>query len=32
MDNSLMKSFGWEPRIGMEDGLRSTYQWYAGHA
>jgi GDP-L-fucose synthase len=28
MDNALIKSLGWEPRIGLEAGIRSTYQWY----
>ena len=32
MDNSLMQSLGWVPGIGMEDGIRSTYKWYADQA
>jgi GDP-L-fucose synthase len=28
MDSSLLRSRGWEPRISLEDGVRSTYEWY----
>jgi len=34
MDNNLIRSFGWEPKISLEDGIRSTYmnltneEWY----
>lgn len=28
MDSSLLRSRGWAPRISLEDGIRSTYQWY----
>lgn len=28
LDSSRMNTFGWRPRIELEDGLRSTYQWY----
>lgn len=28
MDSSHLRSLGWEPRIGLRDGIRSTYEWY----
>jgi len=34
MDNEIIRSFGWEPKIGLEEGIRSTYEnlkdqdWY----
>jgi GDP-L-fucose synthase len=28
MDSSLLRSRGWAPRISLEDGVRSTYDWY----
>ena len=28
MDNSIIKSFGWKPTISLEEGLKSTYNWY----
>jgi GDP-L-fucose synthase len=28
LDSSLLSSMGWQPRIGLEDGLRKTYDWY----
>jgi GDP-L-fucose synthase len=28
MDSSLLRSRGWAPEISLEDGIRSTYQWY----
>lgn len=28
MDSSLLRSRGWEPKISLEDGIRSTYEWY----
>ena len=28
MDSSLIRSRGWWPKIALEDGIRSTYQWY----
>jgi GDP-L-fucose synthase len=28
MDSSFISSMGWAPRIGLDDGLRSTYAWY----
>jgi GDP-L-fucose synthase len=28
MDSSLLRSRGWEPRISLEDGIRSTYEWF----
>ena len=26
-----VKSLGWEPKIGLRDGIESTYQWYKAH-
>jgi GDP-L-fucose synthase len=28
MDSSLIRAAGWSPRISLEDGIRSTYEWY----
>jgi GDP-L-fucose synthase len=28
LDVSRIKALGWEPEIGLEEGLRLTYQWY----
>jgi GDP-L-fucose synthase len=28
LDVSMARSLGWEARIGLEDGLRRTYEWY----
>jgi GDP-L-fucose synthase len=28
LDVSRLTSLGWRPRIGLEDGIRSTYQWF----
>lgn len=30
MDSALIRSRGWEPRIPLEEGIRSTYEWYLG--
>jgi GDP-L-fucose synthase len=29
LDVSRLRSLGWEPGIGLNEGLRTTYQWYA---
>lgn len=31
MDVSKLKSLGWEPKIGLEEGLSITYQWFLAH-
>ncbi len=28
MDVSRLSALGWRPRIGLEDGIRATYDWY----
>ncbi len=28
LDSSRIRSFGWEPQIGLDEGLKSTYKWY----
>ena len=28
MDSSRLRGLGWSPRISLEDGIRSTYEWY----
>jgi GDP-L-fucose synthase len=30
MDSSLIRAHGWAPRISLEDGIRSTYEWFLG--
>ncbi len=30
MDNTRMIKGGWRPKIGLEAGLRATYEWFAG--
>lgn len=31
LDVSRMESLGWKPQVGLEDGVRATYQWYVEH-
>jgi GDP-L-fucose synthase len=31
MDVSRLTSLGWSPRIGLEEGIASTYRWYRDH-
>jgi len=31
MDVSRIKALGWAPEVGLEDGVRRTYQWYLEH-
>ena len=28
LDSSLINSFGWRPKIGLNEGLDKTYSWY----
>ena len=28
LDSSLINSFGWRPKIGLNEGLQKTYSWY----
>ena len=30
MDTSRLREHGWSPRISLEDGIRSTYEWFLG--
>jgi GDP-L-fucose synthase len=32
MDGSRIAAMGWQPRIGLEDGIRSTYQYFLAQA
>ena len=32
LDVSRLRELGWRPRIGLEEGLRSTYAWYVAHS
>lgn len=32
LDVSRLHALGWRARIGLEEGLRDTYQWYVRHA
>ncbi len=32
LDVSKMTELGWKPRIALQDGIRSTYRWFVGHA
>jgi GDP-L-fucose synthase len=29
LDTSKLRSLGWQPKIGLEEGLTSTYRWFA---
>ncbi|MCQ8104354.1 GDP-L-fucose synthase [Methylomonas sp. SURF-2] len=31
MDNGKLRSLGWQPTIGLEEGLNATYQWFLQH-
>ncbi|WP_150046283.1 MULTISPECIES: GDP-L-fucose synthase [Methylomonas] len=31
MDNSKLRALGWQPKIELEQGLASTYQWFVEH-
>ncbi len=31
MSSAKLQAMGWKPRISLEDGLRSTYQWFRDH-
>ena len=31
MDVSIMKTLGWEAKIGLNEGLAATYKWYTEH-
>ena len=31
LDVSRINSLGWKPTIGLEEGIRATYQWFASH-
>lgn len=31
LDTCKLASLGWQPKIGLEEGLASTYRWFASH-
>lgn len=31
LDSSLISQMGWKPRIGLENGISSTYDWFIAH-
>ena len=31
LDTSRLSSLGWKPAIGLEEGIRGTYDWYVAH-
>jgi GDP-L-fucose synthase len=31
MDGSRLRGLGWEPKVGLEQGLRDAWQWFAQH-
>jgi len=31
LDVSRLRGMGWQPRIGLEEGLRATYEWFRTH-
>ncbi len=31
MDNAKLRSLGWQPTIGLAEGLKTTYQWFIQH-
>jgi GDP-L-fucose synthase len=31
LDTSRLSDLGWSPRIGLEEGIRSTYRWFQEH-
>lgn len=31
LDVSRLHALGWRPRIGLEEGVRATYEWYSSH-
>jgi len=32
LDVSKIKSLGWQPKIGLEEGIRKTYEWYTSQS
>ena len=32
MNVERIKSLGWEPKIGLREGIEKTYQWYKENA
>jgi GDP-L-fucose synthase len=32
LDTSRLEALGWRPRVGLREGIASTYAWYLGAA
>lgn len=32
LDSTRLRSFGWEPGVSLDEGLRNTYEWYVRNA
>jgi GDP-L-fucose synthase len=32
LDSTRLRSFGWEPKVSLNEGLRNTYEWYVQNA
>ena len=31
MDSSNLRALGWQPKIGLEEGMKATYRWFLDH-
>jgi len=32
LDSGRIRALGWEPRVGLHEGIRRSYEWYLAHA